>query len=101
MYDTEKNVIKIVDGYLDLISLGNDSVELISIENGEFDKFLETDKEKDYYEGPYVVTPKSQEQILNTKNKFLDDNVEVKEIPYFETSNEFGTTVYIAKEIGE
>lgn len=86
MYDTEKNVIKIVDGCLDLIS----------IESGEFDKFLEVDKNRNYYDGPYVVTPASHEQILETKEKFLEENVEVKEIPYFETSNEYGTTVYIA-----
>lgn len=52
------------------------------------------------YEGDYVVTPKVEEQTMPTKSKVMLDDVTVKAIPFFETSNTSGgTTVYIAKEI--
>lgn len=52
----------------------------------------------DIYEGEYEVTPKAESAtVLPTKNKALEDNVTVHKIPYFETSNESGTTVYIAE----
>lgn len=52
------------------------------------------------YEGDYTVTPKAHEQtVLATKRKYMNDDVTVLEVPYFETSNESGTTVYIAREV--
>ena len=50
------------------------------------------------YEGDYVVTPKAHvEQILETKNKSMTDDVTVLEIPYSEVTNpEGGKTVNIA-----
>lgn len=51
----------------------------------------------DHYPGPYEVIPKAwQEQSLKTKDKVMDKNVTVYEIPYDETSNVYGTTVVIA-----
>ena len=51
------------------------------------------------YEGAYEVTPLPFEaQTLRTKNKLMGDDVVVLEIPYFETSNVSGTTVYIGGE---
>lgn len=47
------------------------------------------------YQGDYVVVPKVLEQVLPTKNKAMRDNLNVKEIPYHEVSNEMGTTVVI------
>ena len=48
------------------------------------------------YEGEYEITPLPfQEQELQTKEKVLEDNIKVKEIPYYETSNLYGNTVYI------
>lgn len=55
--------------------------------------------EYDYYRGEYIVTPKVVSQSLETKNKVMSDDVTVLEIPYFETSNESGTTVYIADSL--
>lgn len=54
-----------------------------------------------HYEGPYEATPKARAQtILETSGKFMDDDVTVLEIPYYETSNlAGGTTAYIAKEV--
>lgn len=48
------------------------------------------------YDGEYIVVPKVEEQILDTKNKITRENIEVKEIPYLETSNEYGYTITIA-----
>lgn len=52
------------------------------------------------YEGEYIVTPKAfEETILETRNKLMADDVTVLEIPYWETSNPDGKTVYIAGEV--
>lgn len=52
------------------------------------------------YQGDYVVTPAANdEQTLETKGKYMKDDVIVKEIPYAETSNASdGITVYIGAE---
>lgn len=48
------------------------------------------------YEGDYIVTPKTDEEVvLNTSDKLLTDDITVLEIPYYETSNVSGYTVYI------
>lgn len=51
------------------------------------------------YEGDYEVTPKVYAQMLDTDRKYMREDVTVKAIPYYETSNESGTTVYIADEL--
>lgn len=52
------------------------------------------------YGGDYNVIPKVDSQTMPTKGKFMTDDVEILEIPYFEVGNTSGgTTVYIAKEI--
>lgn len=53
----------------------------------------------DFYSGEYEVLPKANENtILPTKNKILEENVIVLDIPYYEVSNTTGTTIYIGKE---
>lgn len=47
------------------------------------------------YQGEYEVTPRSFAQVLDTDNKLMEDDVNVKAIPYYETSNTYGETVYI------
>ena len=47
------------------------------------------------YPGPYVVIPKVIEQVLPTENLIMREDVIVKEVPYEEVSNEWGTTVSI------
>ena len=42
------------------------------------------------YTGETVVIPSSQEQPLYTANKVVRDNITVKEIPFYETSNPGG-----------
>ena len=52
------------------------------------------------YTGSYEVTPIAWNSItLRTKDKIMEKNVLVKEVPYFETRNDAGTTVYIASEV--
>lgn len=57
-------------------------------------------KNADIYTGDYTVTPTDIEHQIKTKNKFLNKDLIVKKIPFFETSNEEGgNTVYIGKEL--
>ena len=52
------------------------------------------------YDGTYEVIPKArQSQTLETKNKLMEEDVFIFEVPYFQTSNEHGDTVYIASEV--
>ena len=48
------------------------------------------------YEGKYVITPLTVQQDFATQGKRMTDNLTVLEIPYAETSNEYGLTVTIA-----
>lgn len=51
------------------------------------------------YDGEYVVTPVPHDsQTLETKDKLMADDVTVLAIPYYETSNVSGITVYIGGE---
>ena len=53
------------------------------------------------YEGEYEVTPRAHDPvILATRNKMMAEDVTVKKVPYYETSNLFdGKTAYIAEEL--
>lgn len=52
----------------------------------------------EHYDGVYEVTPLADfEIILPTQGKILDEDVVVNKIPYYETSNESGITVYIGE----
>lgn len=54
---------------------------------------------EEYYTGPYTATPKVYEQTLSTKDKLMTDNVSIKSVPVYETSNlAGGKTFYIARE---
>ena len=51
------------------------------------------------YNGEYEVTPKFEEQTLETKDKVMSENVTVHKIPRYDVANEAGgVTVYIATE---
>lgn len=73
-------------------SLGND-------ENMAFGISTPHVIDADVYDDAYEITPKTYTQKLETKSKLMKDDITVLEIPYFETSNEDGTTVYIANTI--
>lgn len=49
----------------------------------------------EFYEGSYNFVPKVSEQLMETKDKAMKDNVTVAGIPFHEVSNETGTTVVI------
>ena len=51
------------------------------------------------YSGDYNIIPKTQSQTLETKNKLMRDDLSIKEIPYYETSNPYGETIYIGNEV--
>lgn len=51
------------------------------------------------YTGDYEVTPTASGFTMPTQNKKMTDDVTVKAIPYYETSNPSGKTVYIAGQI--
>ena len=54
----------------------------------------------EYYDGPYEVTPDTLGRSLATEGRYMTENVSVKAIPYYETSNEAGgSTLYIASEV--
>lgn len=50
------------------------------------------------YRGDYTITPKIKSQSIKTKNKKMEEDVTVLAIPYYETSNLSGKTVYIGGE---
>lgn len=53
------------------------------------------------YTGSYEVTPSvAGEQVLQTKDKYMTDNLVILEVPYSEVSNTVdGITVYIGNEV--
>lgn len=53
-----------------------------------------------FYDGPYEVTPMVEAQTVQTKDKYMSDDLTVKSIPYFDVSNTSGgSTVYIGSQI--
>ena len=54
----------------------------------------------DPYTGDYTITPKVNAQTMPTSQKYMTDDVQIKAIPFFETSNQSnGQTVYIGSEV--
>ena len=61
---------------------------------------IEVVGEHETYDGEYAVTPTVQSQTLPTKKKVMAEDVTIKEIPYFDVSNNAGgSTVYIGNEV--
>lgn len=89
-----------IDGGEVLLSVNIDGGEitLLSEIGGDVGVFMPI--LPDQYTGSLVVTPLAwQEQILETAFKTMPGNVKVLEVPYWETSNPDGQTVYIASEV--
>ena len=59
---------------------------------------VKVDGSTDPFLGEYEVTPKVDAQTMPCAGKKMLKDVDIKAIPFFETSNEAGTTVYIAAE---
>lgn len=65
-----------------------------------FDYFQQVTITPDTYEGDYTVVPKAEAQELLTKKKYMDDNVTITAIPYFDVANPSGgQTIYIGSEV--
>ena len=60
---------------------------------------VKVDGSTDPFLGEYEVTPKVDAQTMPCAGKKMLKDVDIKAIPFFETSNETGTTVYIAAEV--
>ena len=52
----------------------------------------------DIYFGDYNITPTKDGQTISTKDKMLKGDICIEQIPYYETSNPTGITVYIGGE---
>ena len=58
------------------------------------------DLEVEIYDGTYIVIPKTTGQVVETAKKYVERNIEVRGIPYYESSNlSGGNTVYIGTEV--
>lgn len=53
----------------------------------------------DEYDGPYVVIPKVSQQVLETNEKLMRDDVTVRGVPRYDVHNEYGITCSIAVEV--
>ena len=52
------------------------------------------------YAGPYAVTPQVDAQSLATAQKYMQQDVHIRAIPYYDTGNSAGgRTIYIGKEL--
>lgn len=92
--------IVVIEGEVNLSSLIDGVTILNDYVDGESGVFYEVSaQEHDMYDGAYVVVPMvDTEQTLLTADKVMADDVTVRAIPYYETSNEYGKTVYIGED---
>lgn len=50
------------------------------------------------YDGEYKVTPKTTDQVLQTENKMMKQDLTILAIPFYSVSNEVGgNTIYIGE----
>lgn len=79
----------------------SESCELTAVLTGESMLSGELNAFADYpvYDGINEITPKAyQVTRLETNGRRMTNDIIVKKVPYFETSNSSGETVYIAGE---
>ena len=67
----------------------------------DFSEMIPVEQEREHYSGDYEVIPKVTAQELSTKAKVMDDDVTIRAIPYYETSNLKGKTVYIGGHLDD
>lgn len=66
----------------------------------EFKELQQVAADREHYTGAYEVTPSTEQQMLETKDLVMDDDVTVKKIPFYEVTNAAGgTTVTIGREV--
>lgn len=87
------------------VSTNSNNIIDVSVNNSLLDvnigKYIIIFEDAEEYDGEYVVIPLAERQtVLETAEKLLLENIVVKEIPYYETSNSAGgDTVYIGSEV--
>ena len=97
-YITKDNVV--IDGSVHILFGVDGTVDLNNRVDGQSGIFFtEYISDGDPYEGSYEVVPSVRSQTLKTKLKLMMNDLTVKEIPYYETSNLQGITVYIADSL--
>lgn len=84
---------------LELEVSSNEAYELEWSSNEAFDLGLETAiivnaVDADPYDGEYTITPRRENIVLSTNNKYMTDNVTILEIPYVAVSNPSGGKTY-------
>ncbi|MBQ3321884.1 MAG: hypothetical protein IJH05_03455 [Firmicutes bacterium] len=100
MINDARGQIVVIDGEAELEYMIDGEVGLECMIDGEAEKILVV-SDADAYTGEYTVIPLAwDQQILHTEGLMMTDNVTVTEVPYFETSNQYGKTVYIADTLG-
>lgn len=74
--------------------------EILNFEFSEVHEITILPDDIESYEGSYSVTPQVEQQILDTELKYMKDDLTVKAIPYYATSNlSGGETIYIGSEV--
>lgn len=92
--------IVVIGGELSLLNVIDGNSSLLNVVDGQAGQYIPIESDPHpYYEGDYIITPMTTAQILHTADTLLTEDITVVEIPYFETSNLDGTTVYIANSI--
>ena len=85
-------------GKLEVITFDGGKASVIHRLDGQAGVFTTvSDSTIPVYTGQYHVIPKTEGQELPTKNTRLMRNITVAAVPYYETGNDCGTTVYIAE----
>lgn len=76
-YESACDAVREKLGTTDKITSGELAAQIAQIEGGDHPP----------YRGDYEITPALAEQTVETADKWLSQNIIVKEIPYAETSN--------------
>ena len=92
------NKIVVIEGQVSLSNSIEGEVNLNNMIDGQSGVFyLASTQTHETYNDNYDLIPSALEDIvLNTSNKIMERDVTVSKIPYYQTSNTDGITVYIA-----
>lgn len=83
---SEKPIVDITIG----VASPNINISLVPINSHDIPK----------YDGEYEFTPTVDGGKLRTANKLMEQDVNIKAIPFYKVSNAFnGETIFIAKEL--
>lgn len=95
------NKIVVIEGQVLLNETIEGDVSLTNMIDGELGTFyLASSETHEIYNGNYTVVPSASDDItLETNNKIMERDVTVFKVPYYQTSNVEGTTVYIAQSV--